>query len=313
MVLKKLFVSQNLTLRYTSLMNYSSSKENKPPLLIKNELHTMSLEELFHILECLIRVEDKFSLRDHRSKSYKMLVIQIALGVIFLDKENVDSKTILKHLLEESKLLDLYADNTDLIIDMLKTIKRLELKHDSFQHSRTRLEVLLANLYDQLKAATTWKEIRDELFFSLSLSYSSDRARIMLNAIEFHFPRDNGLSDKDYPSVSNCEMNDSIHGTRLVTTKDISSIFNGIDSDCNPYFPSAAQLKEQIQSSKKELKKRHVDYESILLGTARALRIMLLENPKKIKVKKARIRNKKIKESKKIEEVKELEEPKDSE
>ena len=66
-------------------------------------------------------------------------------------------------------------------------------------------------------------------------------------------------------------------------------------------------------STVKRAEKRHVSYLSLLIGTARALRIMLSDNPKKIKVKKARIRNKKIKESKKIEEVKELEEPKDSE
>ncbi len=149
------FRQKKSNLGCTSLMNYSSSKENKPSFFIKNESHIVSLEELFHILECLIRVEVKFSLRDHRSKSHKLLVLQTALGVIFLVKENVDRDVILKHLLEESKLLDLYVDDMDLTIDMLKTVKRLELKHESFQHSRTRLEVLLANLYDELKAATT--------------------------------------------------------------------------------------------------------------------------------------------------------------
>ena len=321
MLLKKIklnkalsFGQKNSNLGCTSLMNYSSSKENKSPFPIKNDV---SLEELFYILECLIRVEDKFSLKDHRPKSFKLVVLQLILGVIFLHEENVDGDTILKHLLEESKLLDLYVDHSIYVaMDMLKTVKRLELKHESFQCARTRLEVLLANLYDELKAATTattWKEIRDELLFSLSLSYSSDRARIMLNAIEFHFPRDNGLSDKDYPSVSNSEMNDYVPETFLVTTEDISATFDSIYSDSYRYFLSTAQVKEQIQSSKKELRKRHVINHSILLGIARALRIMLLDNPKKIKVKKARIRNKKIKESKKIEEVKELEEPKDSE
>jgi len=101
--------------------------------------------------------------------------------------------------------------------------------------------------------------------------------------------------------------------TFLVTIEVISSTFLSIYRDARSHFFSIAQVKEQIQSSKKELRKRDVSDLSILLGTARALRIMLLDNPKEIKVKKARIRNKKIKESKKIEEVKELEEPKDSE
>ncbi len=127
------FRQKKSNLGCTSLMNYSSSKENKPSFFIKNESHIVSLEELFHILECLIRVEVKFSLRDHRSKSHKLLVLQTALGVIFLVKENVDRDVILKHLLEESKLLDLYVDDMDLTIDMLKTVKRLELTHESFQ------------------------------------------------------------------------------------------------------------------------------------------------------------------------------------
>jgi len=110
-------------------------------------------------------------------------------------------------------------------------------------------------------------------------------------------------------------MKDYVSETFLVTTEEITSAYSNLTTAISRLylFPSIAQVKEQIQSSKKELRKRHVSYLSILLGTARALRIMLLDNPKKIKVKKARIRNKKIKESKKIEEVKELEKPKDSE
>jgi len=52
--LKNRSVLQNLSLRYTSLMNYSSSKENKLPFPIKNESDAQYLEELLHILECLI-------------------------------------------------------------------------------------------------------------------------------------------------------------------------------------------------------------------------------------------------------------------
>jgi N12 class adenine-specific DNA methylase len=101
----------------------------------------------------------------------------------------------------------------------------------------------------------------------------------------------------------------------LVTTEEITSAYSNLRDAISrlDLFLLIAELKEQIEDSKKELIKRHVSERRILVGTARALRIMLLENPKKIKVKKARIRNKKIKESKKIEEVKELEEPKDSE
>ena len=116
MLLKKIklnkalsFGQKNSNLGCTSLMNYSSSKENKSPFPIKNDV---SLEELFYILECLIRVEDKFSLKDHRPKSFKLVVLQLILGVIFLHEENVDGDTILKHLLEESKLLDLYVDHS---------------------------------------------------------------------------------------------------------------------------------------------------------------------------------------------------------
>jgi hypothetical protein len=80
-----------------------------------------------------------------------MVMVQTALGVMFLDRENVDHDTILKHLLEESKVLYLHVNDTDLAIDMLKTVKRLELTHESFQYSRT--EVLIAKLYTQLKAS----------------------------------------------------------------------------------------------------------------------------------------------------------------
>jgi hypothetical protein len=65
-----------------------------------------------------------------------MVMVQTALGVMFLDRENVDHDTILKHLLEESKVLYLHVNDTDLAIDMLKTVKRLELTHESFQYSR---------------------------------------------------------------------------------------------------------------------------------------------------------------------------------
>ena len=82
-----------------------------------------------------------------------MVMVQTALGVMFLDRENVDHDTILKHLLEESKVLHLHVNDMDLAVDMLKTVKRLELKHESFQYSRTRLEVLIAKLYTQLKTS----------------------------------------------------------------------------------------------------------------------------------------------------------------
>lgn len=52
--LKNRSVLQNLGLRYTSLMSYSSSKENKLPFPIKNKSDAQYFEELLHILECLI-------------------------------------------------------------------------------------------------------------------------------------------------------------------------------------------------------------------------------------------------------------------
>jgi len=213
-------------------------------------MRSIYLEELLHILECLIWLEENFSLKDHKFKSFQMVMVQTALGVMFLDRENVDHDTILKHLLEESKVLYLHVNDTDLAIDMLKTVKRLELTHESFQYSRT--EVLIAKLYTQLKASIAWKEIRDELFFSLSLSYSSDRTRIMLNAIEFHFPRDHGLSD--YPSTFNIEMKDYVSEIFLVTTEEITSAFWSIYCASSRCFLSIAKAKEQIKYSKKSWK-----------------------------------------------------------
>jgi hypothetical protein len=148
------FGQKNSNLGYTSLMNYSSSKENKPPFPTKNELDLAHLEELLHVLECLIRLEDKFSLKDNKSKSFDMVKDQITLAVILLHRENVGLDIILKHLLDESKLLNLHVNDMDLAMDMLKTVKKLEFKYVSLEASETGLNVLLARLYNQLKAAT---------------------------------------------------------------------------------------------------------------------------------------------------------------
>jgi len=45
----------------------------------------------------------------------------------------------------------------------------------------------------------------------------------MLNAIEFHFPRDHGLLDS--PSIFNIEMKDYVSEIFLVTTEEITSAF----------------------------------------------------------------------------------------
>jgi hypothetical protein len=148
--LNKELKNRSALLHYTSLTNYSSSKENKLPFLINNE--SAYLEELLHILECIIPLDNKFSLKGHKSKCLKVVTFQLSIGVISLDTENVDHDIILKHLLDESKVLGLHANNMDFAVDMLKTVKRLELKHQSFQYSLHRLEVLLGDLCKELKA-----------------------------------------------------------------------------------------------------------------------------------------------------------------
>jgi hypothetical protein len=288
--------------------------------------------ELLDVFQCVVLLERKH-LSDKEVKFTEDKVIQrIERGISALDREIFSDKSILIHILKDSKVLNLKVSDMDFLIDIVKTVTKLELKHFSPRENARvsypidELECVILRTYLRLKSVIGSNKIRDELIFSLSLLYSPDKAKLLVH----HFET-NDLFDKvgDYlpcnehgDLISNDpdKVDDKIESIRQniksttdapeywVTAESTEFRFLKMYKDASDLFESIDEVNTEIRDLKANLRKNGVNTLSIQKAHARALRILLLENPKQVKPKKSRTRK-----SKKTEEFTQIEESEDSE
>ena len=146
--------------------------------------------DLVAVLQCIVLLESKyFSHKDIEHTEFLASII-IYESICVLDKENISYKTMLKHILDDSKVLGLTVSHMDFLIDVLKTIIKLEVKFITegrdFSYRINDLESLITKTYARLKSVMGSRKIRDEFLFSLNLLYPFDKARMLVD----HFRTD---------------------------------------------------------------------------------------------------------------------------
>lgn len=265
--------------------------------------------ELLNALECIVKLESKyFSHKDTQSTELPISNI-INEAICALDQESLSSNTILRHVLENSKVLGLTVPRIDFLIDMLRTVVRLELgctttleRMESLQVISD-LEVLIKGIFLRLKSVIGSTKIRDEFVFSLSLLYPSDRARLLVHC--FRTEETLGVEDnvdsnkiKREKDLIKSNIKNFVDAPEtLVTIESTKLDFLELYKTSSIHFDSIKRVNEEIKDLKNKLRKKKVTTLSIQKAFARSLRLLDLENPKQPKPKKIRVRKaKKIKE-----------------
>jgi hypothetical protein len=262
--------------------------------------------ELLNALECIVKLESKyFSHKDTQSTELPISNI-INEAICALDQENLSSNTILRHVLENSKVLGLTVPRIDFLIDMLRTVVKLELKYittlKGTESSQviSDLELLITGTYTRLKSVIGSSKIRDEFIFSLSLLYPSDKARSLVDYFrtEDSFSVDLNKIKREKDSIKSNIKNFIDAPEILVTSETTELDFLDLYKTSCIHFDSIKKVNEEIKDLKNKLRKNKVSTLSIQKSYARSLRILLSENPKQTKPKKIRIRkSKKITET----------------
>jgi hypothetical protein len=266
--------------------------------------------ELLNALECIVKLESKyFSHKDTQSTELPISNI-INEAICALDQESLSSNTILRHVLENSKVLGLTVPRIDFLIDMLRTVVKLELKYittlKGTESSQviSDLESFITGTYTRLKSVIGSSKIRDEFIFSLSLLYPSDKARSLVDYFR---------TKESFSVESNADLNkikrekDSIKSNiknfidapeMLVTCESTELDFLDFYKTSCIHFDSIKKVNQEIKDLKNKLRKNKVTTLALQKSYARSLRILLSENPKQTKPKKIRIRkSRKIQET----------------
>jgi len=304
------FLSQTYFIQKNSYRSVSSPNSNTANTYITEAGNYNRGMELLNALECIVRLESKYlSYKDTQSTELPISNI-INEAICTLDQESLSSNTILRHVLENSKVLGLTVPRVDFLIDMLRTVVKLELQYittlKGTESSQviSDLESLITGTYTRLKSVIGSSKIRDEFMFSLSLLYPSDKARSLVDYFR---------TEESFSVESNVDFNrikrekDSIKSNIknfidapeiLVTSENTKLEFLDLYKASSIYFDSIKKVNEEIKDLKNKLRKNKVTTLSIQKSYARSLRMLLSENPKQTKPKKIRIRK-----SKQIEEV----------
>jgi hypothetical protein len=265
--------------------------------------------EYLDALECIVRLESKYlSYKDTQSTEL-LISNRIQVAICVLDKEIFGPNEIVSHILENSKVLGLTVPRIEFLIDMLRTVVRLELGLTTTLDRRKSLQVindledLIKGTYSRLQSVIGSTKIRDEFVFSLSLLYPSHRARLLVHC--FRTEETVGVEDnvdsnkiKREKDLIKSNIKNFVDAPEtLVTIESTKLDFLDLYQTSSIHFDSIKKVNEQIKDLKNKLRKNKVSTLSIQKAFARSLRILDLENPKQPKPKKIRVRKaKKIKE-----------------
>jgi len=273
--------------------------------------------ELVTVLQCIVLLESKyFSHKDIEHTEFLASII-IYESLCVLDKENISYKTMLKHILDDSKVLGLTVSHIDFLIDVLKTIIKLEVKFITegrdFSYRINDLESLITKTYARLKSVMGSRKIRDEFLSSLNLLYPFDKARMLVD----HFRADQlsdaeGNTDLDRTKKEKEKIKSNIKNfteapERSVTLESTKLEFFRLYDEASVKFHSIQKVNLDIKDLKNKLRKNKVTTLCIQKAVARSLRLLDLEYPKEVKPKKGRTKkNNKVKEVKLIDEFDEM-------
>jgi len=303
------FLSQTYFIQKNSYRSVSSPNSNTANTYITEAGNYNRGMELLNALECIVRLESKyFSHKDTQSTELPISNI-INEAICALDQESLSSNTILRHVLENSKVLGLTVPRIDFLIDMLRTVVKLELQYittlKGTESSQviSDLESLITETYTRLKSVIGSSKIRDEFIFSLSLLYPSDKARSLVDyfrteessSVESNADFNRIKREKD--SIKSNIKNFVDAPETLVTIESTKLDFLDLYKTSSIHFDSLNKVNKDIKDLKNQLRKNKVTTLSIQKAFARSLRLLDLENPKQPKPKKIRVRKaKKIKE-----------------
>lgn len=265
--------------------------------------------EYLDALECIVRLESKYlSYKDTQSTEL-LISNRIHAAICVLDKESFGPNEIVSHILEDSKVVDLAVSRLEFLIDMLRTLVRLELKFTTtlerteFLDVISDLEALIKGTYSRLQFVIGSTKIRDEFVFSLSLLYPSHRARLLVHC--FRTEETLGVEDnvdsnkiKREKDLIKSNIKNFVDAPEtLITIESTKLDFLELYKTSSIHFDSIKRVNEEIKDLKNKLRKKKVTTLSIQKAFARSLRLLDLENPKQPKPKKIRVRKaKKIKE-----------------
>jgi len=264
--------------------------------------------EYLDALECIVRLESKYlSYKDTQSTEL-LISNRIHAAICTLDQETFSSNEIVSHILEDSKVLGLTVSRVEFLIDMLRTLVRIELRSITTLETGSSqvisdLEALIKGIYLRLKSVIGSTKIRDEFVFSLSLFYPSHRARLLVDC----FRTEEALGVEDNVDFSRIKREKDLIKSNiknfieapeiLVTSESTKLDFLDLYKTSSIHFDSIKKVNEDIKDLKSKLRKNRVTTLCIQKAYARSLRVLLSDNPKQIKPKKIRIRkSRKIKE-----------------
>lgn len=264
---------------------------------------------LLSVLESVVQIESRYFSDKDVKVTEDLIVFGIGESFTSLDKENVTSKTILKTILKESKLLGVKVSRIDFLVDTFKIVKNLEIEYDTLKKhggmhsdSISYLERTVLKTYTRLRSVLGSKILKDDLLRSLTLSYSPDEARLIYSSVNsdyFYPPSFDWMYGEDLDKVTssikqirfNSKKSSIDLSTFLLTEEIVEAEFLEIYSRIPT--TSMEEVNEEIRFLKKLLRKNHVTTLAIQKSFVKSLRLLLSENPKEIKPKTVRTKTSK--------------------
>jgi len=226
--------------------------------------------EYLDALECIVRLESKYlSYKDTQSTEL-LISNRIHAAICLLDKESFGPNSIVRRILEDSKVLGLTVSRVEFLIDMLRTLVQLEFAFTTTLERTESLEVisdlesLIKGTYTRLKSVIGSTKIRDEFVFSLSLLYPSHKARSLVDcfrAEETLGVEDNVDSNKikrEKDLIKSNIKNFVDAPETLVTTESTKLDFLGLYQTSSIHFDSLNKVNKDIKDLKNKLRKKRL-------------------------------------------------------
>ena len=213
----------------------------------------------------LIQLDSTHLSGDELNYSFKILLEQIKEGLALLDREGVGYDTLLRSVLESSKVLNGEVNSIEFHMDILKCIRKLLIKHMvlNIEHTAvTRwIEMDIAYLYTRLQSVIGREAVRQYLLVSPELSlnaYSIGLREQLVGIVEdgvlFSYNNSKGLN-RTRPTIlpSIREKGSSEHLiANLVTVETTSSAFSNIFDKSIAYRYSDEMFEQEINGRLEE-------------------------------------------------------------
>ena len=213
----------------------------------------------------LIQLDSTHFSADELNYSFKLMLEQIKEGLALLDREGVGYDTLLRSVLQSSKVLNGEVNSIEFHMDILKCIRKLLIKHMvlNIEHTAVtwRIEMDIAYLYTRLQSVIGREAVRQYLLVSPELSlnaYSIGIRKQLVGIVEdgmlFSYNNSKGLN-RTRPTIlpSIREKGPSEHLiANLVTVETTSSAFSNIFDKSIAYRYSDEMFEQELNGRLEE-------------------------------------------------------------